>query len=489
VIRVLQLDCPEDVPTYIHRTGRTARFRASGKALLLLLPSELPFLPKLTSNRIAPKKLDANPKKLANIETKLQALLSERPELRQLAQKALVSYTRSVMLQADKDVFDVHALPMDKFAASLGLVGVPRVRFLRDGKHGTNWSRAAKHAQAEGEGEEEESDSEGGSEDEGEDDADARARLAPESESEDEVSADEADEEADLAAGKKHRARSKLIRLLDAQRENRSKGKGKGGDSEEEDEDEFLVVKRVLAPEEAEEEEYGAADAFPVDDAKARAMRALAKGKLKVKRAAALASITRFDEEGNEIVDRFAGAEQEGEIGPSAVPAARAQVVSALRERLAAAAPADKATERERVRAKHRVERIKRKKRENGDPGDGEDKAEVSVQLGSGSSDGKSESGSDEEEEGSEEEEKAEGPRGRRARAAASSSEESDDDDDDKSADEPQARRPVKRAAREPSAPAAAKRAKANPKPRKGKAAPSSIADLEAAALRMIDAH
>ena len=38
---VLQGDCPENTDTYIHRVGRTARFRKSGKALLVLLPSEV----------------------------------------------------------------------------------------------------------------------------------------------------------------------------------------------------------------------------------------------------------------------------------------------------------------------------------------------------------------------------------------------------------------------------------------------------------------
>ena len=35
-----QADSPEDAATYIHRVGRTARYLASGRALLLLLPSE-----------------------------------------------------------------------------------------------------------------------------------------------------------------------------------------------------------------------------------------------------------------------------------------------------------------------------------------------------------------------------------------------------------------------------------------------------------------
>ena len=37
---VVQLDCPEDTNTYIHRVGRTARCKEDGKASLFLLPSE-----------------------------------------------------------------------------------------------------------------------------------------------------------------------------------------------------------------------------------------------------------------------------------------------------------------------------------------------------------------------------------------------------------------------------------------------------------------
>ncbi len=40
-------DCPEDSATYIHRVGRTARYLASGRALLLLVPSEREGMLKL----------------------------------------------------------------------------------------------------------------------------------------------------------------------------------------------------------------------------------------------------------------------------------------------------------------------------------------------------------------------------------------------------------------------------------------------------------
>lgn len=51
--------------------------------------------------------------------------------LQDFAQKALVAYLRSVFLQPRKDVFNVAALPVEDFAASLGLASVPRLRFLR----------------------------------------------------------------------------------------------------------------------------------------------------------------------------------------------------------------------------------------------------------------------------------------------------------------------------------------------------------------------
>ena len=37
---VVQMDCPEDVDTYIHRAGRTARYEDGGEALLMLTLNE-----------------------------------------------------------------------------------------------------------------------------------------------------------------------------------------------------------------------------------------------------------------------------------------------------------------------------------------------------------------------------------------------------------------------------------------------------------------
>lgn len=58
---IVQLDCPEDHVTYVHRVGRTARYKSEGNSLLLLLPSEQKFVQKLKEAKIELNQLKANP--------------------------------------------------------------------------------------------------------------------------------------------------------------------------------------------------------------------------------------------------------------------------------------------------------------------------------------------------------------------------------------------------------------------------------------------
>jgi ATP-dependent RNA helicase DDX10/DBP4 len=87
---VIQMDCPEDVPTYIHRVGRTARYNADGKALLILLPSEEKMMEALKESRIPLKVLKTNPKHILSIQNKLAGLVSQSTELKYLAQKVCI---------------------------------------------------------------------------------------------------------------------------------------------------------------------------------------------------------------------------------------------------------------------------------------------------------------------------------------------------------------------------------------------------------------
>ncbi|KAJ3315459.1 ATP-dependent RNA helicase dbp4 [Boothiomyces sp. JEL0838] len=127
---VVQLDCPDDTATYIHRVGRTARYGATGHALLILLPTEKEgMLKELEQKKVPIKEIKVNPKKTVSIKNQLASICSERPDLKYLAQKAFITYLRSIYLQSNKEIFDVHALPFDEFAQSLGLLGAPNVKF------------------------------------------------------------------------------------------------------------------------------------------------------------------------------------------------------------------------------------------------------------------------------------------------------------------------------------------------------------------------
>ncbi|XP_073518536.1 probable ATP-dependent RNA helicase DDX10 [Phyllobates terribilis] len=129
---VLQLDCPEDANTYIHRVGRTARYQKGGEALLVLLPSEVKgMVRQLDEKKVPINEIKINPEKLLDVQGRLEAFLAQEQELKERAQRCFVSYLRSVYLMKDKEVFDVFQLPLSQFARSLGLAVAPRVRFLQ----------------------------------------------------------------------------------------------------------------------------------------------------------------------------------------------------------------------------------------------------------------------------------------------------------------------------------------------------------------------
>ncbi|XP_060746745.1 probable ATP-dependent RNA helicase DDX10 isoform X1 [Tachysurus vachellii] len=128
---VLQFDCPEDANTYIHRVGRTARYKEGGEALLILLPSEEKgMIAQLQEKKVPINKIQVNPEKLTCVRQKLEAFLAQEKEQKERAQRCFVSYLRSIFLMRNKDVFDVFQLKLPEYAMSLGLAVPPRVRFL-----------------------------------------------------------------------------------------------------------------------------------------------------------------------------------------------------------------------------------------------------------------------------------------------------------------------------------------------------------------------
>jgi ATP-dependent RNA helicase DDX10/DBP4 len=85
---VVQVDCPEDAETYIHRVGRTARYESPGKAFLFLMPSEEEgMLGALGTKNIQINKIKIKASKQQSIENQLQNLAFQDSEIKYLGQR------------------------------------------------------------------------------------------------------------------------------------------------------------------------------------------------------------------------------------------------------------------------------------------------------------------------------------------------------------------------------------------------------------------
>lgn len=92
---VLQVDAAETVSEYIHRVGRTARYTAKGRALLLIMPQEAHFLPKLEQRRIPIQSTKIKKTALTCPTVALQSLLTKLPSMKV---RLVVSIDRTALI-------------------------------------------------------------------------------------------------------------------------------------------------------------------------------------------------------------------------------------------------------------------------------------------------------------------------------------------------------------------------------------------------------
>ncbi|KAF2138121.1 uncharacterized protein K452DRAFT_95379 [Aplosporella prunicola CBS 121167] len=155
---VVQVDCPEDADTYIHRVGRTARYERDGRAVLFLDPSEEEgMLKRLEAKKVPIERINVRTKKQQSIKNQLQNMCFKDPQLKYLGQKAFVSYVRSIHVQKDKEIFKLNDLPLEEFAASLGLPGAPRIKFMK-GDNAKELKNAPRHVMSSSEDEDSEAE-------------------------------------------------------------------------------------------------------------------------------------------------------------------------------------------------------------------------------------------------------------------------------------------------------------------------------------------
>mmetsp|Transcript_11672 Transcript_11672/g.33606 ORF Transcript_11672/g.33606 Transcript_11672/m.33606 type:complete len:768 (+) Transcript_11672:115-2418(+) len=127
---VVQVDAPEDQDMYIHRVGRTARYKQSGNSLLLLDPKEEEHTIGKWTLKLPIKKKTINPTKTVVVTQRAASLVAENVKLNGLAKKAFTSYVRSQALLPDQGDFSIQDLGLSEYATSLGLASMPNLRFL-----------------------------------------------------------------------------------------------------------------------------------------------------------------------------------------------------------------------------------------------------------------------------------------------------------------------------------------------------------------------
>lgn len=128
---VVQLDCPDDVTTYIHRVGRTARADRPGRALLALMPNEKDYmLEQLARKKIPIEEVPTRDKHLFSIGATVESHLVRDVNLKEEAKRAFKCYIKSLLNSHYKKFSDPSKLDLKAYARSLGLEIMPRVRVL-----------------------------------------------------------------------------------------------------------------------------------------------------------------------------------------------------------------------------------------------------------------------------------------------------------------------------------------------------------------------
>ncbi|KAI0142605.1 ATP-dependent RNA helicase HAS1 [Hypoxylon sp. NC0597] len=125
---IVQFDPPDDPRDYIHRVGRTARgANSKGRSLLFLQPHELGFLSHLKEAKVPVLEYDFPAKKILNVSSQLEKLISQNYYLNQSAKDGYRSYLHAYASHSLRSVFDIHKLDLAKVAKSFGFSTPPRV--------------------------------------------------------------------------------------------------------------------------------------------------------------------------------------------------------------------------------------------------------------------------------------------------------------------------------------------------------------------------
>ncbi|KAI0745252.1 P-loop containing nucleoside triphosphate hydrolase protein [Earliella scabrosa] len=159
---IVQYDPPDDPRDYIHRVGRTARAGKAGESLLFLLESELGFLRYLQEAKVPLNEYTVASNRVSQVQTQqLEKLLQGNYYLYRSALEGYRSYLHAYNSYANKKIFDINALDLQKVGKSFGFVTPPKVSIAPSPGSGANsFGRKRKRGDPHLESEEESEDGE-----------------------------------------------------------------------------------------------------------------------------------------------------------------------------------------------------------------------------------------------------------------------------------------------------------------------------------------
>jgi len=132
---IVQFDAPVDPSAFVHRIGRTARAGSSGKALVMVMPTEDAYVPYLKQRGIsveempalAPEGPGSNPDNAVTLRRTRKIVESDRAVMLK-ANKAFVSYVRAYQEHQLPFLFPFKSLDLGGLAMSFCLLRLPRMK-------------------------------------------------------------------------------------------------------------------------------------------------------------------------------------------------------------------------------------------------------------------------------------------------------------------------------------------------------------------------
>ncbi|KAL7022675.1 hypothetical protein ACKWTF_012341 [Chironomus riparius] len=133
---VLQFDPPSNSASFVHRVGRTARQGCEGKALIMLLSNETPYIDFLSKNqKIEMKAAETNEDWNDNfnrINGIIHKIQQKDKNIFDKATRAFVSHIKSYSKHECNLILRLKDLDLGKIASSYGLLRLPKMPEMKD---------------------------------------------------------------------------------------------------------------------------------------------------------------------------------------------------------------------------------------------------------------------------------------------------------------------------------------------------------------------